>query len=62
MERSETPEAVAVPESSSSDNQCHASDSHSHKPFTPEVVAVLQSLYKKGMTGWDQRHSGVSCK
>ena len=29
----------------------------SNQPFTPEVVAVLQSLYRRGMTGWGKRHS-----
>lgn len=29
----------------------------SNHPFSPEVVAVLQSLYRRGMTGWGKRHS-----
>ena len=27
------------------------------KPFSHLVVAVLQSLYQRGMTGWDIKHS-----
>ena len=27
------------------------------KPFSPKVVAVLQSLYQRGMTGWGIKHS-----
>ena len=27
------------------------------RAFSPEVVAVLESLYQKGMTGWGQKHS-----
>ena len=27
------------------------------KPFSPHVVAVLQSLYQRGMTGWGIKHS-----
>ena len=42
IEHSETP--VAMPESSSFDNQSHASEYHSHKSFSPEVVVVLQPL------------------
>ena len=27
------------------------------KPFSSHVVTVLQSLYKRGMTGWGIKHS-----
>ena len=27
------------------------------KPFSPQVVAVLQFLYQRGMTGWGIKHS-----
>ena len=26
-------------------------------PFSTEVVSVLQSLYRRGMTGWGKNHS-----
>ena len=26
-------------------------------PFSAEVVSTLQSLYKRGMTGWGKKHS-----
>ena len=26
-------------------------------PFSAEVVSALQSLYKRGMTGWGKKHS-----
>lgn len=30
----------------------------SGKPFSKEVAAVLEALYKRGMTGWGKKHSG----
>ena len=30
--------------------------SQSGKPFSEEVGAVLESLYRRGMTGWGRKH------
>ena len=29
-----------------------------HRPISEEVVAVLEALYKRGMTGWSKKHQG----
>ena len=31
--------------------------SQSGKPFSKEAGAVLESLYRRGMTGWGRKHS-----
>ena len=33
-----------------------ASSTQRNKPFSKEVSAVLESLYNKGMTGWESKH------
>lgn len=43
---------------SESPGQKDVNNRGSVKPFSEEVVDVLESLYRTGMMGWGEKHSG----